>query len=170
MENFEDSSTDDIKSSSFQNFLNQAGPLIKEARENQNISPEKLAKSLRIGEEQLLAIEECQEDLLPEAVFVKAMIRRISEKLNLNITNLESSSYQRESLRIKHQSQEAIKATSRTIYIFLIAIISLCLGVLCPRIMVDYLNMPKETTHSVPKSSKTIQKEPLSIETLANEL
>tara|TARA_Y100001968_G_scaffold113684_1_gene103094 strand:- start:336 stop:851 length:516 start_codon:yes stop_codon:yes gene_type:complete len=64
--------------------LQKAGSFIKEARNARSISIEQLSESLRIGKEQLLALENGQEDLLPERVFVKAMIRRISEKLNID--------------------------------------------------------------------------------------
>ena len=64
--------------------LQKAGAFIREARQGRSISIKDLSSSLRIGEEQLEALENGQEDLLPERVFVKAMIRRISEKLNLD--------------------------------------------------------------------------------------
>ena len=60
------------------------GNFIKEARLSRNQSIEELASSLKIGEHQLKAIEDGEEDLLPEKVFVKAMVRRISEKLKLD--------------------------------------------------------------------------------------
>ena len=61
--------------------LEKAGSFLKEARQGRNISIEELSGSLRIGKEQLIALENGQEDLLPEMVFVKAMIRRVSENL-----------------------------------------------------------------------------------------
>ena len=64
--------------------LEKVGSFIKEARQARSISIEYLSSSLRIGQEQLIALENGQEELLPESVFVKAMIRRISEKLNLD--------------------------------------------------------------------------------------
>ena len=63
--------------------LEKVGSFLREARQGRNISIEELSGSLRIGKEQLIALENGQEDLLPEMVFVKAMIRRISEKLNI---------------------------------------------------------------------------------------
>ena len=47
-------------------------------------SVEELASDLKIGSHQLKAIEEGNEEELPEKVFVKAMIRRISQKLKLD--------------------------------------------------------------------------------------
>ena len=64
--------------------LKKIGNFIREARLNKNQSIEELASNLKIGAHQLKAIEEGNEDQLPEQVFVKAMVRRISQKLKLD--------------------------------------------------------------------------------------
>ena len=64
--------------------LKRIGNFIKEARLSRNQSIEELALNLKIGTHQLKAIEDGNEALLPEKVFVKAMVRRISEKLKLD--------------------------------------------------------------------------------------
>ena len=64
--------------------LIRIGNLIKEARLSRNQSIEELASDLKIGAHQLRAIEEGNEDELPEKVFVQAMVRRIAQKLKLN--------------------------------------------------------------------------------------
>ncbi len=64
--------------------LSTIGHLIKEARLDRNESISELAATLKISAQQLKAIEEGNEDLLPEKVFVKAMVKRISEKLKLD--------------------------------------------------------------------------------------
>ena len=64
--------------------LKRIGNFIKEARISRNQSVEDLASDLKIGSHQLQAIEEGNEDLLPEKVFIKAMVRRISEKLKID--------------------------------------------------------------------------------------
>lgn len=64
--------------------LKRIGLILKEGRQNQNMSTAFLAGSLRIGEEQLIALESGDKNLLPEEVFIKAMIRRVSERLGLN--------------------------------------------------------------------------------------
>ncbi len=64
--------------------LKRIGNFIKEARLSRNQSIEELASNLKIGEHQLKAIEDGNEDQLPEKVFVKAMVRRISDKLKLD--------------------------------------------------------------------------------------
>ncbi len=64
--------------------LKRIGNFIKEARLSRNQSIEELAFDLKIGAHQLEAIEEGNEEKLPEKVFVQAMIRRISQKLKLD--------------------------------------------------------------------------------------
>ena len=64
--------------------LKRIGNFIKEARKSRNLSIEELASDLRMGTHQLLAIEEGNENLLPEKVFIKAMVRRISAKLKID--------------------------------------------------------------------------------------
>ena len=64
--------------------LIKIGNLIKEARLSRNQSIEELASDLKIGVHQLQAIEEGNEEELPEKVFVQAMVRRISQKLKLD--------------------------------------------------------------------------------------
>ncbi len=65
------------------NPLHRIGGLLRTAREERNLSIEDLAGSLRIGKEQLIALENGDAELLPEEVFIKAMIRRIAERLQL---------------------------------------------------------------------------------------
>ena len=64
--------------------LQKVGDFLREARQGRNLSVEDLSSSLRIGKEQLIALEEGDEQSLPEKVFIKAMVRRIAEKLNLD--------------------------------------------------------------------------------------
>ena len=60
-----------------QSSLKRIGNFIKEARLSRDQSVEELASELKIGSHQLKAIEEGNEEELPEKVFVKEMIRRI---------------------------------------------------------------------------------------------
>ena len=64
--------------------LQKVGDFLREARQDRNLSIEDLSSSLRIGQEQLIALEEGDENSLPERVFIRAMVRRIAEKLNLD--------------------------------------------------------------------------------------
>ena len=78
------------KNSSLNFPLLKIGNFIKEARLSRNQSVSELATDLKISIQQLKAIEEGREDLLPESVFVKAMIKRISERLKLDTSFIES--------------------------------------------------------------------------------
>ena len=78
--------------------LQKIGEMIRKAREERSMSIEDLAGSLRIGQEQLIALEKGEEDLLPEKVFIKAMIRRVSERLHLDIGILLNEFYIEEHL------------------------------------------------------------------------
>jgi len=64
--------------------LRTVGEFLREARQGRNLSLEDLSSSLRIGKEQLIALESGDESALPEKVFIRAMVRRIAEKLNLD--------------------------------------------------------------------------------------
>ena len=64
--------------------LKTVGEFLREARQGRNLSIEALSSSLRIGKEQLIALESGDESALPEKVFIRAMVRRIAEKLNLD--------------------------------------------------------------------------------------
>ena len=89
--------------------LKRIGNFIKEARISRNQSIEDLASDLKIGVHQLQAIEEGNEDLLPETVFIKAMVRRISEKLKID-TEFIMSEFKKE--RKEVQIEEIVKEVS----------------------------------------------------------
>ena len=82
--------------------LKKIGNTIKEARLSKNQSVNELASNLKISAQQLKAIEEGRDDLLPETVFVKAMIKKISEKLKLDINDLMNEfNHQKEQIKIE---------------------------------------------------------------------
>ena len=89
--------------------LQRIGNFIKEARLSRNQSIEELASNLKIGAHQLKAIEEGNEDLLPEMVFIKAMVRRISEKLKID-TEFIMSEFKTERKEVK--IEEIVKEVS----------------------------------------------------------
>ena len=89
--------------------LKRIGNFIKEARLSRNQSIEELASVLKIGSHQLKAIEDGNEDLLPEIVFIKAMVRRISEKLKLD-TDFIMSEFKTERQEVK--IEEIVKEVS----------------------------------------------------------
>ena len=90
--------------------LKRIGNFIKEARLSRNQSLEDLASDLKIGAHQLEAIEEGNEEKLPEKVFVKAMIRRISQKLKLDTEFIMNDfKSEREEVKIEELVEEVSK-------------------------------------------------------------
>ena len=84
MENIENRKSDRTSIANKKSPLKTVGEFIREARQGRNLSLEDLSSSIRIGKEQLIALETGDESALPEKVFIRAMVRRISEKLNLD--------------------------------------------------------------------------------------
>ena len=68
--------------------LQRLGSYLEQARVSQGISREALALQLRMGCEQLQALEEADPSRLPEPVFVIAQARRVAAALNLEIDPL----------------------------------------------------------------------------------
>ena len=84
MENSENRKSDRTNIANKKSPLKTVGEFIREARQGRNLSLEDLSSSIRIGKEQLIALETGDESALPEKVFIRAMVRRIAEKLNLD--------------------------------------------------------------------------------------
>ena len=84
MEKSEERKSDSTYVANKKSALQTVGEFLKEARQGRNLSIEDLSSSLRIGKEQLIALESGDESALPEKVFIRAMVRRIAEKLNLD--------------------------------------------------------------------------------------
>ena len=98
--------------------LKRIGNFIKEARISRNQSIEKLASELKIGAHQLQAIEEGNEEILPEKVFIKAMVRRISEKLKLDTDFIMNEfKTERKEVKIEEIVQEVSIKTKQKIRI-----------------------------------------------------
>ena len=95
--------------------LKRIGNFIKEARISRNQSVEVLASELKIGAHQLQAIEEGNEDLLPEKVFIRAMVRRISDKLKIDTEFIMSEfKNERKEVKVEEIVQEvSIKAKQK---------------------------------------------------------
>lgn len=76
---------EDIDHSDFrQDELVSLGRVLKEERERQGITCQAFADSLRMGKEQLDALENGDRDNLPEPVFICEMLRRVAQKLGLD--------------------------------------------------------------------------------------
>ena len=98
-----------------QSSLKRIGNFIKEARLSRDQSVEELASDLKIGSHQLKAIEEGNEEALPEKVFVKAMVRRISQKLKLDTEFLMNEfKTDRQEIKIEEIVEEVTKKTNKT--------------------------------------------------------
>ena len=95
--------------------LKRIGNFIKEARISRNQSVEVLASELKIGAPQFQAIEEGNESLLPEKVFIKAMVRRISEKLKIDTEFIMNEfKTERKEVKVEEIVQEvSLKAKQR---------------------------------------------------------
>ena len=95
--------------------LKRIGNFIKEARLSRNQSIEELASDLKIGAHQLEAIEEGNEEKLPEKVFVKAMIRRISQKLKLDTEFImDEFKTERKEVKIEEIVEEVSKKNNKS--------------------------------------------------------
>ena len=98
-----------------QSSLKRIGNFIKEARLSREQSFEELASDLKIGSHQLKAIEEGNEQELPEKVFVKAMVRRISQKLKLDTEFIMNEfKTERQEIKIEEIVEEVAKKTNKT--------------------------------------------------------
>ena len=64
--------------------LRLVGHALRDGREQRELNQQELANRLHIGVEQLVALETGRIDGLPEPVFVKAMVRRIANYLQID--------------------------------------------------------------------------------------
>ncbi len=64
--------------------LVKVGEVIRKARELKGLSTADLADSIRISKGQLVALETADNVSLPEEVFIKGMIKRIADRLELD--------------------------------------------------------------------------------------
>ena len=95
--------------------LKRIGNFIKEARLSKNQSIEKLASDLKIGAHQLEALEEGNEEKLPEKVFIKAMVRRISQKLKLDTEFIMNEfNTEKQEIKIEEIVEEVAKKTKQS--------------------------------------------------------
>ena len=98
-----------------QSSLKRIGNFIKEARLSRDQSIEELAAILKIGEHQLKAIEDGNQDQLPEQVFIKAMVRRIAQKLKLDSEFIMNEfKTERQEIKIDEIVEEVGKKTNKT--------------------------------------------------------
>jgi len=95
--------------------LKRIGNFIKEARLSRNQSIEELASNLKIGAHQLKAIEDGNQENLPELVFVKAMVRRVSQKLKLDTEFImDEFNTERKEVKIEELVEEVSKKDNKS--------------------------------------------------------
>ena len=121
--------------------LQKVGEFLREARQGRNLSIEELSSSLRIGKEQLIALESGDESALPEKVFIRAMVRRIAEKLNLDTSfileelNEKKNNEPKPSPIIKKKNIRK----NKNFYPFIIVILSGALGLSTSIMLLKYI-------------------------------
>ena len=141
MEKSEERKSDITNVANKNTALRTVGEFLREARQGRNLSVEDLSSSLRIGREQLIALESGDESTLPERVFIRAMVRRIAEKLNID------TSFILEELNEKKnnepQPSQVIKKKNtrkkRNLNPFSIVILSGALGLFTSIILIKYI-------------------------------
>ena len=136
MEKSEERKSDSSHVANKKSSLRTVGEFLREARQGRNLSVEDLSSSLRIGKEQLIALESGDESALPEKVFIRAMVRRIAEKLNLDTSFILEELNEKKNNTPKPSPVIKTKNTrkSKVLNPFIIVILSGSLG-LCASIM-----------------------------------
>ena len=117
----------DVLSDIHKNFK-AIGLAIKKAREEQNISIVFLSEALKINEDYLMAIEKGDKSSLPELVYVKAMLRKIFERLNIEIVDTEPHHAITEKGNIPKNESKRITAKSFYLMISLLSLVAIILG------------------------------------------
>ena len=128
------------------NSLKRIGNFIKEARLSRDQSIDELASILKIGAHQLKAIEDGNEENLPEIVFVKAMVRRISQKLKLD-TEFIMNEFKKDmkDVRIEEVVEEVSNKSKQSkkrnpISFGILILISGFLGILASSLIINFLS------------------------------
>ena len=117
----------DVLSDIHKNFK-AIGLAIKKAREEQNISIVFLSEALKINEDYLMAIEKGDRSSLPELVYVKAMLRKIFERLNIEIVDTRVHHSSTEKGNIAKNESKGITGKSFYLMISLLSLFAIILG------------------------------------------
>tara|TARA_B100001250_G_scaffold307546_1_gene269378 strand:- start:273 stop:770 length:498 start_codon:yes stop_codon:yes gene_type:complete len=121
--------------------LRTVGEFLREARQARNLSVEDLSSELRIGKEQLIALESGDERALPEKVFIRAMVRRIAEKLNLDTSFILEELTEKKNNEPKSSPVIKKKNTgkNKNFNPFIIVILSGALGLFTSIVLLKYI-------------------------------
>ena len=141
MEKSEEVKSDSTHFANKKPALETVGDFLREARQGRNLSVEDLSSSLRIGKEQLIALESGDESALPEKVFIRAMVRRIAEKLNLDTSFILEELNQKKTNEPKTSPVIKKKNTKKNInsHPFRMVILSGALGLLSSILLLKYI-------------------------------
>ena len=126
--------------------LQKVGEFLREARQGRNLSVEDLSSSLRIGKEQLVALEEGDEQSLPEKVFIRAMVRRIAEKLNLDTSfildelNEKEKNIAKQTTLIKKKNARKKKHFNPFVFVILSGVLGLFTSVIALKYIQSFQN------------------------------
>ena len=134
--------------------LQKVGEFLREARQARSLSIEDLSSSLRIGKEQLIALEEGDEKSLPEKVFIRAMVRRIAEKLNLDTGFILEELNEKNKKKVKHNTLIKKETTkkNKSINPFIIVLVSGALGLLTSFMVLKYIERAQKESVNPQKS------------------
>ena len=141
MEKIEERKSDNTYVAAKKPALQKVGEFLKEARQGRNLTVEDLSSSLRIGKEQIIALESGDESSLPEKVFIRAMVRRIAEKLNLDTSFILEELNEKKNNEPKPSPVIKKKNTrkKRNLNPFSIVILSGALGLITSIMLVKYI-------------------------------
>ena len=134
--------------------LQKVGEFLREARQARSLSIEDLSSSLRIGKEQLIALEEGDEKSLPEKVFIRAMVRRIAEKLNLDTGFILEELNEKNKKEDKYNTLIKKETTkkNKSINPFIIVLVSGALGLLTSFMVLKYIERAQKESVNPQKS------------------
>jgi cytoskeleton protein RodZ len=154
LEKSEERKSDSTHVANKKSALGTVGEFLREARQGRNLSVEDLSSSLRIGKEQLIALESGDESALPEKVFIRAMVRRIAEKLNLDTSFILEELNEKKKNETKPSPVIMKKNTRKSISLnpFSIVILSGALGLFTSIMLLKYIQGMKNDTINTQRS------------------
>ena len=134
--------------------LQKVGEFLREARKARSLSIEDLSSSLRIGKEQLIGLEEGDEKSLPEKVFIRAMVRRIAEKLNLDTGFILEELNEKNKKEAKYNTliKKETATKNKGINPFVIVLVSGALGLLTSFMVLKYIERAQKDSINIQKS------------------
>ena len=154
MEQRENGKSDNSYIANKKSPLQKVGEFLREARQARSLSIEDLSSSLRIGKEQLIALEEGDEKSLPEKVFIRAMVRRIAEKLNLDTGFILEELNEKNKKEAKYNTLIKKETTkkNKSINLFTIVLVSGALGLLTSFMVLKYIERAQKESINLQKS------------------